>query len=59
MHGFSDHISNVTVLNKSSRKEPMDQLINGPLISIEKVAERLKRRVIRSERKLRSIMMGF
>lgn len=59
MHGFSDHISNVTALNKSSGKEPIDQLINGPLNSIEKVAKRLKCRVISSEKKLRSIRRGF
>lgn len=59
MHGFFDHISNVRALNKLSGKEPIDQLINGPLNSIEKVAERLKRRVISSEKNLRSLRREF
>lgn len=59
MHGLSDHICNVTALNRSSGKEPMDQLMNKPLNNIEKIAERLKRRVLKSEKQLKSIRRGF
>ncbi|KAM3191089.1 hypothetical protein ACQJBY_068806 [Aegilops geniculata] len=58
-HGLSDHISNIAALNMSSGKGPVDKIINDPLINIEKVAQRLKRRVINSEKKLRAIRMGF
>ena len=49
----------MTALNRSSRKEPMDQLMNEPLNNIEKIAERLKRRVLKSEKQLKSIRRGF
>ena len=48
MHVLSNHICNVTALNRSSRKEHMDELMNEPLNNIEKIAERLKRRVLKS-----------
>lgn len=58
-HGLFDHICNVTVLNRSSGKEPMDQLMNKPFNNIEKIAEKLKRRVLKSEKRLKSIRRGF
>uniref|UniRef100_A0A453HZB8 Uncharacterized protein n=2 Tax=Aegilops tauschii subsp. strangulata TaxID=200361 RepID=A0A453HZB8_AEGTS len=59
MHGLSDHICNVIALNRSSGKEPMDPLMNEPLNNIEKLAERLKRGVLKSEKQLKSIKRGF
>ena len=59
MHGLSDNICNVIALTRSSGKEPMDQLMNEPLNNIEKIAERLKRRVLKSEMQLKSIRRGF
>lgn len=59
MHGLYDHIFNVAALNMSYGNGPVDKIISDPLINVEKVAQRLKCWVIKSEKKLRAIRMGF